>query len=154
MNISRFSLADTLRDAVRAVSIDAGNHRHTLTLEAPDALPEINGDRERIEQVILNIISNAIKYTPDGGKIDVSAGRSGAHVWVRVKDNGIGIPEKDLPRLFERFYRVDKARSRESGGTGLGLSIAREILSQHKGDIQIESVLGEGTTVTITLPAA
>ena len=102
----------------------------------------------------MNIVSNAIKYTPDGGKIDIAAGRSGKNVYVRVCDNGIGIPEKDLPRLFERFYRVDKARSRESGGTGLGLSIAKEILNQLKGDIRIESVYGEGTDAIITLPAA
>lgn len=154
MNLSRFSLLEALHGVVRAVSIDAGNHRHTLTLDAPASLPEINGDRERIEQVLMNIVSNAIKYTPDGGKIAISAGCGGAHVWVRVRDNGIGIPEKDLPRLFERFYRVDKARSRESGGTGLGLSIAREILNQHKGEIRIDSVSGQGTTVTITLPTA
>jgi two-component system sensor histidine kinase VicK len=102
----------------------------------------------------MNIVSNAIKYTPDGGKIDISAGRTGREIWVRVQDNGIGIPEKDLPRLFERFYRVDKARSRESGGTGLGLSIAHEILDRHKGRMEFESQYGEGTTVTVTVPEA
>lgn len=102
----------------------------------------------------MNIVSNAIKYTADGGKIDITAGTKGKEVYVTVTDNGIGIPEKDLPRLFERFYRVDKARSRESGGTGLGLSIAKEILNQHQGNIQIDSVFGEGTSVTITLPVA
>ena len=102
----------------------------------------------------MNIVSNSIKYTPDGGKITMEAGCSGPNVYVRITDNGIGIPEKDLPRLFERFYRVDKARSRASGGTGLGLSIARESLNQHKGDIQLSSIYGEGTQVTITLPAA
>ena len=102
-------------------------------------IPDVNGDRERIEQVITNIVSNAVKYTPDGGKIDMLVGTSGKNVFVRVTDNGIGIPEKDLPRLFDRFYRVDKARSRESGGTGLGLSIAQEILNQHKGRIEISS---------------
>ena len=99
-------------------------------------------------------MSNAVKYTPDGGKIEIHVGKSGKNVYVRVSDNGIGIPEKDLPRLFDRFYRVDKARSRESGGTGLGLSIAQEILKQHKGAIRIDSVYGEGTDVRITLPAA
>ena len=81
-------------------------------------------------------------------------GTSGKNVFVRVTDNGIGIPEKDLPRLFDRFYRVDKARSRESGGTGLGLSIAQEILNQHKGRIEISSEYGKGTSVLITMPAA
>ena len=90
----------------------------------------------------------------DGHKSTEQMVQTGDRVFVNVTDNGIGIPEKDLPRLFERFYRVDKARSRESGGTGLGLSIAKEILTQHQGDIQIESVYGQGTSVTITLPAA
>ena len=88
------------------------------------------------------------------GRIDLQVGTSGPNVFVRVTDNGIGIPEKDLPRLFDRFYRVDKARSRESGGTGLGLSIAQEILNQHKGRIEISSEYGKGTSVLITMPAA
>ena len=154
MNISRFPFAKALQDVCNAVAIDAKNHGHTLRVDIPPSLPEVNGDRERIEQVLMNVVSNAIKYTPDGGRIVITAGVSGAHVWARVQDNGIGIPEKDLPRLFERFYRVDKARSRESGGTGLGLSIAREILNQHKGEIEIASVSGQGTTVTISLPTA
>ena len=154
MNITRFPFAEAVKNVHQAVALDAKNHRHTLTLTCPADLPAIHGDRERIEQVIMNIVSNAIKYTADGGQIDITAGTRGDQVFVNVTDNGIGIPEKDLPRLFERFYRVDKARSRESGGTGLGLSIAKEILTQHQGDIQIESVYGQGTSVTITLPAA
>ena len=125
-----------------------------MTLTCEGEIPDVNGDRERIEQVITNIVSNAVKYTPDGGKIDMLVGTSGKNVFVRVTDNGIGIPEKDLPRLFDRFYRVDKARSRESGGTGLGLSIAQEILNQHKGSIEISSEYGKGTSVLITMPAA
>lgn len=154
MNISRFSFAEAVRDVCEAEAIDAKNHNHELIVGIPEQLPEVNGDRERIEQVLMNVISNAIKYTPDGGHIHVTAGTRGQQVWARVADDGIGIPEKDLPQLFERFFRVDKARSRESGGTGLGLSIAREILNQHKGDIRIDSVYGEGSTVTVTLPTA
>ena len=154
MNVSRFPFAKAVKSVYEAVALNAESHGHTLTFHCEENMPDVNGDRERIEQVIMNIVSNAIKYTPDGGKIDITAGTSGKNVFVRISDNGIGIPEKDLPRLFERFYRVDKARSRESGGTGLGLSIAKEILNQHKGDIRIESVYGEGTDVTITLPAA
>ena len=154
MNISRFAFKEAIENVYKAVALDAQNHKHTLTLDCPEDLPHVDGDRERLEQVIMNIVSNAIKYTADGGKIDMVAGTTNRHVFIRVSDNGIGIPEKDLPRLFERFYRVDKARSRESGGTGLGLSIAREILAQHKGDIRIESVYGEGTDVTIRLPKA
>ena len=154
MNLTRFPFSKAVENVYQAVALDAKNHRHTLTLQCPEDLPCVNSDRERIEQVIMNIVSNAIKYTADGGKIDITAGTKGKEVYVTVTDNGIGIPEKDLPRLFERFYRVDKARSRESGGTGLGLSIAKEILNQHQGNIQIDSVFGEGTSVTITLPVA
>ena len=107
-----------------------------------------------MNQIELNLIGNAIKYTPDGGHIRVTAGASPDTAWMEVRDDGIGIPEKDLPRLFDRFYRVDKARSRESGGTGLGLSIAQEILNQHKGRIEISSEYGKGTSVLITMPAA
>ena len=154
MNIARFSFAEAVGNVYKAVQLDAQNHGHTFTLDCPEDLPAVNGDRERIEQVIMNICSNAIKYTADGGTITVTAGADAKNVFVRVSDNGVGIPEKDLPNLFERFYRVDKARSRATGGTGLGLSIAKEILKQHQGDIRIESVYGEGTDVTITLPAA
>ena len=155
MNISRFSFAKAISNVYEAARLNAEqNHHHTMLFHCEDDIPDVMGDRERIEQVVMNIVSNAIKYTPDGGKIEIYAGSSGKSVFVRVTDNGIGIPKKDLPRLFERFYRVDKARSRESGGTGLGLSIAREILSQHKGEIKIDSVYGEGTDVRITLPAA
>ena len=154
MNVSRFSFSKAVRSVYEAVALNAESHGHTLTFSCEENMPDVDGDRERIEQVIMNIVSNDIKYTPDGGKIAITAATSGRNVFVRISDNGIGIPEKDLPRLFERFYRVDKARSRESGGTGLGLSIAKEILNQHKGDIRIESVYGEGTDVTITLPAA
>ncbi len=154
MNISRFSFAQAVKNVHKAVALDAQNHGHTFTLDCPDDLPQVDGDQERIEQVVMNIVSNAIKYTADGGRIAMTAGVAGRNVYVKVSDNGVGIPEKDLPMLFERFYRVDKARSRATGGTGLGLSIAKEILNQHKGDIRIESVYGEGTDVTITLPMA
>ena len=154
MNISRFSFAEALKNVHKAAALNAQGHGHTFTLDCPEDLPMVDGDQERIEQVIMNIVSNSIKYTADGGIISMTAGTTGKYVYVKVSDNGVGIPEKDLPRLFERFYRVDKARSRATGGTGLGLSIAKEILNQHKGDIRIESVYGEGTDVTITLPAA
>jgi len=101
---------------------------------------------------MMNVIGNAIKYTPDGGHIRVSAGALEETVWMEVSDDGIGIPEKDRERIFDRFYRVDKARSRESGGTGLGLSIAREIVQQHNGNIALVPHEGKGTTIRLTLP--
>ena len=111
-----------------------------------------NGDKDKIEQVILNILSNAIKYTPDNGHIEIVTGYSGGKISIVVSDNGIGIPEADMPRIFERFYRVDKSRARELGGTGLGLSIAKQIIEAHGGTIGINSEHGKGTTVAITLP--
>ena len=111
------------------------------------------GDRERLEQVVVNILSNAVKYTPAGGHIRLSAREiSGERVRIMVEDDGVGIPQEDVPRLFERFYRVDKARSREAGGTGLGLAIAKEIVQQHEGRITLASEYGKGTTVSIILP--
>jgi two-component system sensor histidine kinase VicK len=110
-------------------------------------------DRDQIDQVLDNLMSNAIKYTQDGGHIEISARKPTPDtVSISVKDNGMGIPEKDQARIFERFYRVDKARSRNMGGTGLGLSIAREIIKAHGGTIELESEVGRGTTVTFTLP--
>lgn len=103
---------------------------------------------------MMNIIGNAIKYTPDGGHIQISAGSEEDTVWMEVQDDGIGIPEKDRERIFDRFYRVDKARSRESGGTGLGLSIARELVQRHNGTICLVAHEGPGTTVRLTLPIA
>ena len=102
---------------------------------------------------MMNVVGNAIKYTPDGGEIRVRAGANEAKVWMEVSDNGIGIPRSDWSRIFDRFYRVDKHRSRESGGTGLGLSIAKEIVLRHGGTIgAVEPENGQGTTIRIVLP--
>ena len=147
----RFNLEQSVRDVCAALAPSAKEHGHTINLELEWQLPEIIGDSSRIEQVLMNLISNAIKYTPDGGTIDVSSGHSGDEVWVKVQDSGVGIPKEDLDRVFDRFYRVDKARSRESGGTGLGLSIAQEIVSRHGGRIELESEPGKGTTATVIL---
>ena len=122
-----------------------------MRLLLEEELPQVIGDRERIVQVMMNVISNSIKYTPDNGKILIRAGRDGNWVWMEVSDNGIGIPVEDRPRIFERFYRVDKARSRESGGTGLGLSIAKEIIDRHEGVLRLVDRPGPGLTVRMEL---
>ena len=152
MNCTRFSFGDAIASVVRANALEAKRHSHELTLESDLQLPLITGDRQRLEQVMMNVLGNAIKYTPDGGHITVTAGTAGARVWMEVSDDGIGIPEKDREHIFERFYRVDKARSRESGGTGLGLSIAKEIVERHHGSIRLARHSGPGTTIRLTLP--
>ena len=150
--IEEFSIERSLRDVYAAVALEARKRGHEVNLELEWKLPKIFGDRARIEQVLMNIISNALKYTPDGGNIGIFSGTSDGNVWVRIEDTGVGIPREDLGRVFDRFYRVDKARSRESGGTGLGLSIAKEIVTKHGGELSITSTQGLGTTVTMTLP--
>lgn len=152
LNLSRFSFAAAVRDMYSANLMAAQRHGHTVELTLAPDLPEIVGDRERIIQVMMNIVSNAIKYTPDGGEIRISAGLERTSVWMAVSDNGIGIPPADRARIFERFYRVDKARSRESGGTGLGLSIAKEIMNRHHGTLELVDRPGPGSTLRMTLP--
>ena len=151
LNLAPFDFGEAVRDVYQANRLEAQRHGHTMELELPGSLPEIVGDRERILQVMMNVVSNSIKYTPDGGRIRLSAGVQGKRVWMEVADNGIGIPKEDRGRIFERFYRVDKARSRESGGTGLGLSIAKEIIDRHEGAIELLDRPGPGLTVRITL---
>ena len=151
-SFTRFRFEKSLQDVYSAMVMEAQKHGHTFTLDIQTDLPEIVGDRGRIEQVLINMVSNAIKYTKDGGVITMTAGQTGNQVWCTVRDNGVGIPAQDVDRVFERFYRVDKARSRESGGTGLGLSIANEIVMRHGGKLSLESELGKGTAITMTLP--
>ena len=151
-NMKRLSILNILRDCVVKMEMAAKQKNQSLSFEAIGELCEINGDKDRIEQVIINIISNAIKYTPENGSIKMTAKRLKDNVEIRIADSGIGIPKEDLPRLFERFYRVDKARSRAMGGTGLGLSIAKNIVEAHKGSIRIESEYGKGSEVIINFP--
>ena len=152
MRFAPFSFRESVANVCRANAMEARRHSHTLTCTLAEDMPEISGDRQRLEQVVTNILGNAIKYTPDGGHIAVTGGGSGRSVWVEVADDGIGIPEKDRDRIFDRFYRVDKARSRESGGTGLGLSIAKEIVERHHGSLRLVPREGRGTTIRLVLP--
>ena len=151
LKLSRFSFAQAVQDLYNAVYMEAQRHDHTLVLQMEEDLPQIVADRERVVQVMMNVVSNSIKYTPNGGHIAIRAGREADRVWMVVDDNGIGIPEKDRPRIFERFYRVDKARSRQSGGTGLGLSIAREIVVRHGGTLALQDKEGPGLAVRLEL---
>jgi two-component system phosphate regulon sensor histidine kinase PhoR len=126
---------------------------HELDFDADAALPELLIDPLKISQVLGNLLDNALKYTPKGTRIAVTAKRQGAEVEVCVRDNGPGIPAEDLPHLFERFYRVDKGRSRDKGGTGLGLSIVKQIVQLHGGRVRAESTFGQGTAFYFNLPA-
>jgi two-component system sensor histidine kinase VicK len=147
------NLISLIKAAVKKVEITASNKGHHLNclFNLEERIP-VDMDKDRVEQVILNVLSNAIKYTKEGGRIDIDALRLEKNAVVTVTDNGIGIPEAEQSRVFERFFRVDKARSRAVGGTGLGLAISRQIVEGHQGTIELESKEGKGTKVTITLP--
>ncbi|HEX9742918.1 MAG TPA: ATP-binding protein [Nitrospiraceae bacterium] len=134
----------------------ADKKRQTLTIALPSDLPPVTGDEDRLVQVLTNLVDNAIKYTPEGGAIHVAGQQSGdpAQVELSVADTGIGIPDADRPRVFERFYRVDKARSRELGGTGLGLSIVKHIVEGHGGRIWVEGNRPSGSRFIVRLPTA
>lgn len=147
-----FSLDQLAKSVCEKMKYTAEEKRHTLEFNVTIAPPNVYADKDSIEQVIMNIISNSIKYTPEGGEIKVYLGVVNESAYIKVIDNGIGIPENDLQRIFERFYRVDKARSRKMGGTGLGLSIVKEIMDGNNGTIDIKSTVNVGTEVIITLP--
>lgn len=138
---------------VERMGMTAQKKNQTLIYHPINDVPIISGDRDSLERVIINIISNAIKYTPSGGNIEVYSSKVYTDISIKVSDNGIGIPKDKLPNIFDRFYRVDKARSRDTGGTGLGLAIAKQVLeSCFNGKIKINSELNKGTEVTITIP--
>ncbi len=160
---SSFSLYDVIDKCCLMLSGQAEESSQDLKfLKKEEPLPEIIADREKIEQILINVVQNSIKYTQSGGRIIISADlkdvqgveglKDGRYFTVSVTDNGSGIPEEDLPHIFERFYRVEKARNSDKGGTGLGLAIAKEIAVEHGGTIDIKSKLKVGTTVNIYLP--
>ncbi|MDI6715988.1 MAG: ATP-binding protein [Actinomycetota bacterium] len=126
----------------------------SLTVNIPESIPKILGDRDQLLTLTRNLVDNAIRYTPAGGKVDVKLEENNNSINLVVKDNGIGIAKREIPRIFERFYRVDKARSRETGGTGLGLSIVKHIAENHRATISVDSALGMGSTFTISFPIA
>ena len=151
--MTSFDLGELVKKCIEKLKFEIEKKGHNVECFVTASVPPVLADKDGIERVVLNILSNAIKYTPDNGMIKVYVGFVYNDAYIKVIDNGLGIPEEDLDRIFERFYRVDKARSRELGGTGLGLSIAKEILDKNKGSIDIKSKIRKGTEVVIRIPA-
>ena len=147
-----FDLGDLVKRCQEKLAIEIKKKQHIVNCFVTADVPLVYADKDDIERVVLNIMTNSIKYTQDGGEIKVYVGFVYNDAYIKIIDDGIGIPEEDLSRIFERFYRVDKARTREMGGTGLGLSIAKEILDKNGGSIDIKSKVGEGTEVVIRVP--
>jgi two-component system phosphate regulon sensor histidine kinase PhoR len=145
-------LAPIVQRATEAVSQRASAKRITLKVEVTPSVAA-QADERAVEQVLLNLLDNAVKYTPEGGSVSVSAGVDGSRARLCVRDTGLGIEAKHLPRLFERFYRVDRGRSRDMGGTGLGLSIVKHLVSAMGGDVQVSSQPGVGTEFSVLLPS-
>ena len=147
-----FDLGELVKKCQDKLAIEIKKKKHTVNCFVTADVPPVYADKYDIERVVLNILTNSIKYTKDGGEIKIYVGFVYNDAYIKIFDNGIGIPEEDLSRIFERFYRVDKARTREMGGTGLGLSIAKEILDKNGGSIDIKSVVGQGTEVVVKIP--
>ena len=147
-----FDLGELVKMCQEKLAIEIKKKGHKVNSFVTADVPPVYADKDDIERVVLNILTNSIKYTPDNGEIKIYVGFVYNDAYIKIFDNGIGIPEDDLSRIFERFYRVDKARTREMGGTGLGLSIAKEILDKNGGSIDIKSKVGEGTEVVIRIP--
>jgi len=147
-----FDLGTLVKSCQEKLGIEIQKKNHNVSCFVTADVPPVYAEKYDIERVVLNILTNSIKYTPEGGEIKIYVGFVYNDAYIKVFDNGIGIPEDDLTRIFERFYRVDKARTREMGGTGLGLSIAKEILDKNGGSIDIKSVVGEGTEVVVRIP--
>ena len=152
LNKIKLNVDDLAKQVVENMQYLAKEKNHNLKCVVNMVPGPVYADKDGLQQVMTNILSNSVKYTPDGGEITVYVGAAGGKAYLKFVDNGMGIPEKDLKRIFERFYRVDKARSRQMGGTGLGLSIVKEIVEAHEGTIDIKSEVGIGTEVIVTLP--
>ena len=148
----QFDLGELVKKCQDKLAIEIKRKNHNVNCFVTADVPLVYADKDDIERVVLNIMTNSIKYTKEGGEIKIYVGFVYNDAYIKIFDNGIGIPEEDLSRIFERFYRVDKARSREMGGTGLGLSIAKDLLDRNGGSIDIKSEVGKGTEVVIKVP--
>ena len=149
--VEQFDLSCLIAEVVDKLQLDT-KRGQKLTYTQISSLPPFRANPDRIEQVLTNVISNALKYTPEDGTIHVFSGHVYDYIYVKVQDTGIGIAAKSLPHVFERFYRADRARSRNEGGTGLGLAIAKGILEEYGGSISISSEVGKGTEVLMKFP--
>jgi two-component system phosphate regulon sensor histidine kinase PhoR len=147
-------LPELIEGCVETVSWKANSKQLSLQVEVPPEMPMVLGDASLLREVLQNLLDNAVQYTPAGGQIQVSATTDAREAVVAVTDTGIGIPLLDQERIFERFYRVDAARSREAGGTGLGLSIAKHIIDAHGGRLWVESEVGRGSKFSFSVPLA
>jgi two-component system phosphate regulon sensor histidine kinase PhoR len=151
-HVEALALSTVAQQVVASLGERAQARKITLRAELGDE--RATAERAAVEQILTNLIENAIKYTPEGGRVDVSSAARGDTVELIIADTGPGIPAEHIPRLFERFYRVDDARSRELGGTGLGLSIVKHLVLAHGGDIRVESEVGRGSRFIVSLPRA
>lgn len=154
LNIKPSSLTDVLKKEVGKFSLQLDDKRIKVIQNIPEDLPKVMMDPLRIGQVVTNLLMNSLRYTPEGGKVEIGARKIDGKVEVWVKDTGPGIPQEAIPYIFDRFYRVDKSRSRVTGGRGLGLAIARQFVKAHGGEIRAESEIDKGTSITFTLPVA
>jgi two-component system, OmpR family, phosphate regulon sensor histidine kinase PhoR len=152
LDLSEINLPEFLQEILRDWEKRLEAKQLKSRLEVPPDLAKLEADENRLQEVIYNLLDNAVKYSPTGGEISLQAAICGDRVRISVADQGIGIREDDLPRIFERFYRADKARSRELGGTGLGLSIVKHIAQLHGGTAEAQSELGKGTTISVLIP--
>jgi two-component system phosphate regulon sensor histidine kinase PhoR len=154
LDLRPVAVTDLIDSCVETTRLKAGEKQLALVTDIAPALPPVRADSNRLREVLQNLLDNAVQYTPPGGRITVRAAAGDSGVVISVADTGIGIPQLDLERIFERFYRVDAARSREVGGTGLGLSIARHLVESHGGRISVESEVGRGSTFSVYLPSS
>jgi signal transduction histidine kinase len=154
MDREHVDLKSLISSVIAEVQVARGDHLVAVRMEVPPEMPAVWADRERVHQVVFNLLDNAVRFTPPGGEVVVSAAVAGVRCEIRVVDPGPGIPPEHLPFLFERFYRVDSARSRGDGGTGIGLAIARSVVEAHGGRIWADSEVGVGSVFTFDLPLA
>ncbi|MFN2167210.1 MAG: sensor histidine kinase, partial [Anaerolineae bacterium] len=160
LTLAAVRLRDVVDEAVASTRTEIDARQHTLTVDVPDDLPPVRADRERLIQILINLVSNAYKYTPKGGHIEITANGHDrtetppGHVLVSVHDNGIGMSPKEIAGLYEKFFRGDHELVREQPGTGLGVSITRSLVELHGGEFLVESAPGEGTTFRFTMPIA